>query len=136
MDSWASDKFYSHFPSYSEQRTHREALARSRQLEYQAYLNNTANKSVQTKHKTHKRLPAKTKISKRPKIPTTNYDSIVEQNELDKNYSDEVEVNENNNYDESTQRFLKKLEEMSVPDIFNDDMIKARNEKVAEVTNE
>lgn len=135
MDSWVSDKFYSHFPSYSEQKTHREVLAKSRQLEYQEYLN---DKSPQTKNKSQKRLPTNTKTSKRPKVPTKNYDSIVTQNKLDAddNYSNDDVVKENNNDDESTQRFLRKLEEMNVPDIFNDDMIRARNEKVAEVIHE
>lgn len=133
MDSWVTDGFYSHFPSYSQQPTRREALAKARRLDYQTFLSRVTPRKTKSDGKAPKRHTSndihnnrqKTTMSdtpndKLPKLDTTN--TIDSNNEL--NESTRVE---------HKNRFLDDLEKMELPDIFNEETINERNKKLAEV---
>lgn len=133
MDSWVTDGFYSHFPSYSQQPTRREALAKARQLDYQTFLSRAEPRKAKPDGKGQKRHTTNENSSKRQK-PTTNdtpndklpkLDTISTNNNDGKaNMSSRV-VNKN--------RFLDELEKMDLPDIMNEETINDRNQKLAEV---
>lgn len=134
MDSWASDGFYSHFPSYSQQPTRREALARARQLDYQTFLSRVSPGKSKTDGKAQKRHTTNDGQSKRQKIPTTNRTPNEKLPKLNANA-----VNENNIEGDmqsggvNKDHYLDELEKMDLPDILNEETINERNLKLAEV---
>lgn len=149
MDSWATDGFYSHFPSYSQQPNRREALAKARQLDYQTFLSrisplkNVSN--VKTQKRTTHATDGQSKKSKKPTNSTASTNTNDnERNDMPKldmhavsesNSSTEQAVSSQRSTDRSKERndFVKELEEMDLPDIFNDKQISVRNERFAEV---
>lgn len=142
MDSWVNDSFYSKFPSYSEQANRREALAKARQLEYQTYLSRVSSNSPKTNTKSNKRTSINDKNLKRPKIPTiqnvtVNKPSPLKQKSkiIVQNVS-EIATNDVDDdiRSERTDEFLNQLEQKPVPEIFDEESIRARNEKMAEVS--
>lgn len=143
MDSWVTDGFYSHFPSYSQQPSQRELLAKTRQLEYQTFLSRISPQKNISHAKLHQKRHTESQ-TKKPKEPI-NITLNTKNNELPK--LDIHIVNENNSSQEKTAKggnstnrtkdrnaFVKGLEKMDLPDIFNDERISARNEKLAEVS--
>lgn len=135
MDSWVNDGFYSHFPSYSQRPSRQEELARARQLEYQTFLSRVTPIKSKSNGKAQKRHTPNDNSSKRPKIPTTNDTPNDKLPKLD--ISTVAERNEQ--FDSSSRfqnknRFQDELETMDLPDIFNDQMIRERNQKLAEVS--
>lgn len=130
MDSWASDGFYSHFPSYSQQPSRREALAKARQLEYQTFLDRVTPRQNKSDVKAQKRHTTNESSCKRQKVPTKD-------NKLPKLVTNTVDEH-NESIDmssrcENKNRFLDELENLDLPDIFNDQMMRERNQKLAEV---
>lgn len=148
MDSWATDGFYSHFPSYSQQPNRREALAKARQLDYQTFLSRISPLKNVSNVKTHKRATqlndGQSKKSKKPAnasaSPTTNDRNGVPKLDMhmvsENNSSTEQTVLSGRSTDRSKDRndFVNGLEQMDLPDIFNDKQISVRNEKLAEVS--
>lgn len=133
MDSWVTDGFYSHFPSYSQQPTRREALAKARQLDYQTFLSRVSPQKGKSDGKAQKRHTTNESQSKRQKIPT-NEKRNEKLPKLDTNRTDD----NNGESDMSSRvevknRFLDELENMNLPDIFNEQMINERNQKMKEV---
>lgn len=143
MDSWATDGFYSHFPSYSQQPNRREALAKARQLDYQTFLSRISPLKHVSHVKLQKRHIANDGQTKKLKNPTNISPNTNHNNEMPK--LDMHIVNENDSTEQavisghSTNRskerneFVNGLEEMDLPDIFNDERISARNDRNAEV---
>lgn len=139
MDSWATDGFYSHFPSYSQQPNRREALAKARQLDYQTFLSRISPLKNASNTKAHaKRYDGQ---SKRPKKSTNSSPNDNKLPKLDMHI-----VNGNNSTEHATlsgrttnrskerNEYVNGLENMDLPDIFNDERISARNEKMAVVS--
>lgn len=154
MDSWVTDSFYSHFPSYSNQRTQREALAKTRQLEYQTYLSRLSTKNAFSDGKSTKRNTTTNRHHKRQKLPASKQAANeqvlpIEEEKTTKttitatNHEVNANVNDDTDYhpelikqmerDENRTKFLNELEKMNLPDIFNEDVINARNKRIAEV---
>lgn len=133
MDS--SDKFYSGFPSLAGGETRRQALAKERQIEYHTFLQNQSkNKTTPSKTRNGARLKAKENIS--PKIikHTTTQHKSSSDNRSYYGGGDDVDRSDfNRNEVNSRDNFLVRLEKMSVPDIFCDVKIDARNKLVEEV---
>lgn len=150
MDSWATDGFYSHFPSYSQQPNRREALAKARQLDYQTFLSRISPLKNVSSVKTQKRATnANDGQSKKSKKPTnaTASPNTNDRNNMPKldmhivsenNSSTEQTVPSGRSTDRSQERndYVNGLEQMDLPDIFNDKQINVRNEKLAEVSDE
>lgn len=135
---WVTDKFYSHFPSYSSEKQKRDSLAKEKKLEYQAYLSRVASNTPNGKSK---RSTDAEKSAKRLKIPTfsdekTNkhLDTDVKCNKIAQNGKLADEWDDDKWRDESKHKYLDKLEKMNLPEIFDADQIKARNHKMAEVS--
>lgn len=126
-----SDKFYSGFPSYNDQASKRQALAKARQVEYQTFLQNQSKgKSTPAKNK-FVRHTVKEKKSPKP-VKHIN----AHENGTSHGSTAAVDTNstENSSSDlRSREFFLKKLAKMNGPDIFNDVKINARNRQVEEV---
>ncbi|XP_055297512.1 inner centromere protein A [Sitodiplosis mosellana] len=134
MDSWASDGFYSHFPSYSQQPSRREALAKARQLEYQTFLSRVSPRKGKIDGKAQKRHTTNESQCKRPKIPTND---TMQKNELPKLDTKHTADDNNGESDSSSRvevknKFLDELENMDLPDIFNEQSINERNQKSKE----
>lgn len=144
MDPWATDSFYSHFPSHSNQRTQREILAKTRQIEYQTYLSRLADNTA----KTSKRSTSINRLHKRQKLPVQNGAakervSPVKEATATASKPQINTINETDHLpslqqqqmdrDEERNRFLRELEKTKLPYIFNDDAINARNRRIAEV---
>lgn len=135
MDSWVTDGFYSHFPSYSQQPTRQQALAKARQYEYQTFLSRVTPKKTKCNGKAQKRHTTIENHLKRQKTPTKHTSPNDKLPNLDTNAaahngSEEFEMH---NRFENKNRFQDELETMDLPDIFNDQMIRERNQKLAEV---
>lgn len=136
MDSWVTDGFYSHFPSYSQQPTRREALAKARQLDYQTFLSRAAPRNANSDGKGQKRHTTNENNSKRQKA-TTNHTPNDKLPKLDT-----VKMNDNDGDGEANictrvvnkNRFLDELEKMDLPEIMNEATISDRNQKLAEVS--
>lgn len=126
MDSWVTDGFYSHFPSYSQQPTRREALAKARQLEYQTYLSRVTPPKAKSDGKAQKRHTSNDNNSK-----TLNDIPNDKLPKLDANTADDC--NGESSRVEHKNRFLDDLEKMNLPDIFNEERINERNQKFSEV---
>lgn len=104
MDQWVTDKFYSHFPSYSGEKSRRKLLDKDRQDEYNRYLSRLGSAKNAFADEQHS-------MSKRGKeIPTGR--SSKDMSERDMSL-----WNEN----------------MDLPGIFNEEIIKQRNRRVIEV---
>lgn len=135
MDSWVTDGFYSHFPSYSQQPTRREALAKARQLDYQTFLSRISPTKIKIDGKGQKRHTTNDNSSKRQKIPTNDIpnDKLPK---LDTKSIDDVDTNGESDVScrvEVKNRFLDELEKMELPDIINEQTIRKRNQKLKEV---
>lgn len=133
---WVTDKFYSHFPSYSSEKQKRVSLAKEKKLEYQAYLTRVASNTPDGKSK---RSTDAEKSTKRLKIPTfsdekTNkhLESDVKRKQIIQNGTLADEWADKRR-DESKHKYLDKLEKMNLPEIFDADLVEARNHKMAEV---
>lgn len=132
-----TDKFYSHFPSYSEQSTKREALAKARQLEYQTYLSRIASNGQNSNGKSNKRITAHDKHTKRPKLPI-NHDE-KESPKLNGKHVSVAQTEATNGAkaakvrEMTKEKFLDGVENMNLPEIFDEDRINARNRRMAEV---
>lgn len=135
MDSWATDGFYSHFPSYSQQPTRREELAKARQHDYQTFLNRVTPRKNKSDAKFHKRNISIDSHSKKKRIATTNQTPNPELPKSDVNMVSEnaIELDRNNRV-RNRSRFVNELEKMDLPDILNGDTIDERNQKLAEVS--
>lgn len=133
-----SDKFYSGFPSYGEQESKRQALARARQLEYQTFLlNKNKGKPTPTKHRLGRQVNKNAVIQ--PKQIVTRENGVENgHNETLKHIKTEAISSETDHSEENgligRESYAKKLEKMSAPDIFNDFKIDARNRQVEEVS--
>lgn len=133
MDSWATDGFYSHFPSYSQQPTRREELARARQHDYQTFLNNATPRKGKTDGKIGKRNTNLDTQNKKLKVSTSTPNkewpkvdlsaAVENRSELDKKFRLK-----------NTSQFVNELEKMDLPDFLNEDTINERNQKLAEVS--
>lgn len=135
---WVTDKFYSHFPSYSSEEQKRDSLAKEKKLEYQAYLSRVASNTPNGKSK---RSTDSEKSTKRLKIPTVSDaeinkhpESDMKCNKIAQNGTLADEWSDNKKRDESKHKYLDKLEKMNLPEIFDADLIDARNHKMAEVS--
>ena len=138
MDSWVTDGFYSHFPSYSQQPSRREALAKARQLEYQTFLSRVSPGKCKTDGKAQKRHTTNNCHSKRPKIPANDTMRNDKLPKLDTKQTTTTTDDNNGESDLSSRvevknRFLDELENMDLPDIFNEQSINKRNQKLKEV---
>lgn len=133
MDSWVTDGFYSHFPSYSQQPTRREALAKARQLDYQTFLSRAVPQKAKLDGKGQKRHTTNENSNKRQKATTND----TPNDKLPK--LDTVSMNDNDGAVKissrvvNKNRFLDELEKMDLPDIINEETINDRNQKLAEV---
>lgn len=132
---WVTDKFYSHFPSYSSEKQKRDSLAKEKKLEYQAYLSRVA---LNTPNGKSKRSSDAGKSTKRLKIPTfsdemANKHTEMKCNKFAQNGTLPDEWADDKKRDESKHKYLDKLEKMNLPEIFDADLVKARNDKMAEV---
>lgn len=134
---WVTDKFYSHFPSYSSEKQKRDLLAKEKKLEYQAYLKRVA--SITPNGKSKRSIDAEKSIE-RLKIPTFSDEKTNNHLELDVKCN---KISQNGTLtdewadkkrDESKNKYLDKLEKMNVPEIFDADLIEARNQKMADVS--
>lgn len=149
MDSWATDSFYSHFPSYSQQANRREVLAKARQLDYQTFLSRISPLKNVSNVKSQKRATVidgqNRKSKKTPNASTTSSPNTNYKNEMPKLDMHFVSENDSTEHaaiisGRSTNRskdrndFVNGLEEMDLPDIFDDKQISVRNEKLAEVS--
>lgn len=147
MDSWVTDTFYSHFPSYGDQKTQRDILLKSRHLEYQNHLHQLAAIEKLSAVRASKRFSANNNQMKRPKIPDEPIDNaaVIQINErnlqhqndnmsLVRREHDALFV-ESCDRDDSRNRFLNELQNMDLPDMFNDVAIEARNRRTIEVNN-
>lgn len=145
MDSWATDGFYSHFPSYSQQPNQREVLAKARQRDYQAFLNHISPKKIVSHATLQKRHNINDGQQKRSKKPTATSPPQTKRNELPKLDIHIVNANatstepaamtgSSTDTRKARNDFVNELEQMDLPDIFNDERISARNEKMAEVS--
>lgn len=134
---WVTDKFYSHFPSYSSEKQKRDSLAKEKKLEYQAYLSRVASNNPNGKTK---RSTDAEKSTKRFKIPTFSDETTIKHPESDVkcNKTDQngtlADEWTNKRRDESKHKYLDKLEKMNLPEIFDADLVRARNHKMAEVS--
>lgn len=134
MDSWVTDGFYSHFPSYSQQPTRREALAKARQLEYQTFLSRVSPGKGKPDGKAKKRHTTNDCQNKRQKIPTNEKQIVDKLPKIDANTTDDTNgESEMSSRIEVKNRFLDELENMDLPDIFNEQSINERNQKLKEV---
>lgn len=145
MDSWATDSFYAHFPSYSQQKNRREALAKARQIDYQTFLNRISPLKNVSRVKLQKRHIANDGQTKKSIKPTNIAPITNNQNEMpkldmhfvnDENDSTEQVVmsGHSTNRSKDKDEYVNGLEEMDLPDIFNDTRISARNERLAEAS--
>lgn len=137
---WVTDKFYSHFPSYSSEKQKRDSLAKEKKLEYQAYLSRVASNTPNGKTK---RSTDGEKSSKRLKIPTFSDEKTNEDPESDVKCNKKNKTDQNGTLadewtdkkrDENKHKYLDKLEKMNLPEIFDADLVQARNHKMAEVS--
>lgn len=126
-----SDKFYSGFPSYNDQASKRQALAKARQIEYQTFLQNQSK---------GKPTPTKSKLGrhevKEQKSPKQVKHTNAHENGADHGSGEAVDSYsaEDSEADlRSRDFYLKKLAKMSVPEIFSDVKIHARNQQAEEV---
>lgn len=133
MDSWATDGFYSHFPSYSQQPNRREALAKARQQDYRTFLSRL---SPQKGEKSHKRFTVhdehamtKTKTTTMNHIPNDELPKL----DLYTNDDDSSSGSGTSSLTTSRDRFVNELERMNLPDIFNEETVLERNQKLIEV---
>lgn len=129
-----SDKFYSGFPSYGEHESKRNALAKARQLEYQTFLlNKNKGKPTPTKNRHGRQLKQAKQIATRENGVENGYNEKLIKKEA---ISTEMDHNEENTSNGLTvrEKYVKKLEKMSAPDIFNDVRIDARNRQFEEVS--
>lgn len=113
MEQWATDKFYSHFPSYSGEKSKRKLLDKDRQDEYNLYLSrltSAGNASSQIKH-IHAERDGQHSISDR------HNGVLLNRNSKEMSERDVSLWNEN----------------MDLPGILNEEIIKQRNRRVAEV---
>ncbi|XP_031628071.1 uncharacterized protein LOC116343897 [Contarinia nasturtii] len=134
MDQWVTDGFYSHFPSYSQQPTRREALAKARQLDYQTFLSRISPTKIKADGKGQKRHTPNDNNTKRQKIPSNDVpnDKLPK---LDTKSIDDTDTNGESDAScrvEIKNRFLDELEKMDLPDIINEQSIKKRNQKLKE----
>lgn len=134
MDSWVNDSFYSHFPSYSDQ-SRREFLAKARQLEYQNYLLRLADIDDLSSSRASKRDASSGMQSRRLRLPSVD----VNKNLVDHSMSTEVPMAQKKQQDpffiESYERdgLMNEIDTLDLPDIFNENVIKARNKQIAKV---
>lgn len=136
MDS--SDKFYSHFPSYSEQSRKREALAKEQKLDYQAYLKRvTSNKNNRDQlFGKIKKSSTPHDDSRKPKIPR-NQEKTVNDSPISIKKRGAVSQNDTkdgtNERQKNKEQFLNEWEKMNLPEIVDGNAINARNRRIAEV---
>lgn len=119
MDQWVTDKFYSHFPSYSGEKSRRELLDKDRHDEYNLYLSRLASaenaftsRNVATSKREQAERDALRSASKAPS------EVLTKRNSNDLSERDMSLWNEN----------------MDLPGIFNEEIIKQRNRRVVEVS--
>lgn len=110
MEQWVTDKFYSHFPSYSGEKSRRKLLDKDRQDEYNLFLS---------------RLSSADNASKQ--VRTERDEQYVASNR-----SNEVLSKQSSN--ELSKRDVSLWNEnMDLPGVFNEEIIKKRNRRVEEV---
>lgn len=110
-----TDKFYSHFPSYSGEKSKRESLDKDRQDEYNQYLSRLASAgNVSSRNvAANKNVRAERDVQ----LSTRNEDSM-----------------KRNSNDMCERGMPLSKENMDLPGIFNEEIIKLRNHRVAEVS--
>lgn len=110
MEQWVTDKFYSHFPSYSGEKSRRKLLDKDRQDEYNLFLS---------------RLSSADNASKQ--VRTERDEQYVASNRpneiLPKQSSNEMSKRDTSLWSEN----------MDLPGVFNEEIIKQRNRRVEEV---
>lgn len=128
-----SDKFYSGFPSYNDQASKRQALAKARQIEYQTFLQNQSKgKPTPTKSKLGRAAAVKEKKSPK-QVRHTNAHENGADHEPNAEVADSYSAEDSEADMRSRDFYLKKLAKMSVPEIFSDVKIHARNQQAEEV---
>lgn len=121
MDSWATDAFYSHFPSYSGQG--RKTLDKARQDEYNKYLKKLSDLSKIDKLK---------RTSTQKEIHRNVLVESIPQKETRSNHIDS-ESTTVQSITARTEDFLwRDTDNFGLPDILNDEIVKQRNRDIAE----
>lgn len=113
MEQWATDKFYSHFPSYSGEKSKRKLLDKDRQDEYNLYLSRLASAGTESTRSKHVRAERDEPRS----ISDRRNEVLLKRNSNEMSERDTSLWNEN----------------MDLPGIFNEELIKQRNRRVVEV---
>lgn len=121
MDQWVTDKFYSHFPSYSGEKSRRKILDKDRQDEYNLYLSSLA--SMASSGSAFRRQCAKNTQVREENNEPTSIPNRQNERRIRRN-SDQI----------SEQDMSLWNENMDLPGIFNEEMINLRNRRVAEVS--
>lgn len=120
--SWATDAFYSHFPSYSGQG--RKALDKARQEEYNTYL-----KKLTEVSNTEKLKRAATEREFRRNIPLRE---PVPQSGARADHIDSELVTDRSLTSRNDDSLWHESDNFGLPDILNDEIIKRRNRDIAE----
>lgn len=114
-----TDKFYSHFPSYSGEKSRRELLDKDRHDEYNLYLSRLAS--------------AENTFTTRNVAATKNAQAERDEQRSVSKAPSEVLMKRNSN--EMSERDMSLWNEnMDLPGIFNEEIIKQRNRRVVEVS--
>lgn len=117
MDQWVTDKFYSHFPSYSGEKSRRKVLDKDRHDEYNLYLSGLASTDSAIRRQCAKNTQVREERAEQPSISNRQNERQMRRN------SNEISERDSSLWNEN----------MDLPGIFNEEMINLRNRRVAEV---
>lgn len=123
QQSWVTDKFYSHFPSYSDQSLQRVLLSKSRKQDYQNYLSRVA---VGPK-KSFKRGSNVTQKANKVNV-------IDENRQTDDESTDGVSKSKLNREMSSKQKAIHDRKHINLPDILDENKVHERNQRMVEVS--
>lgn len=118
MDQWVTDKFYSHFPSYSGEKSRRKILDKDRQDEYNHYLSTLAPTESALSRHCATNTQFQEERDKQLSIPNRQNERKIRRN------SNEISERDSSLWNEN----------MDLPGIFNEEIINLRNRRVAEVS--
>lgn len=119
-----TDKFYSHFPSYSGEKSRRKILDKDRQDEYNIYLSSLAS------------MASTGSALRRQCVKNTQVREVREEKDEPSSISNrQNEIRIRRNSDQISEQDMSLWNEnMDLPGIFNEEMINLRNRRVAEVS--
>lgn len=133
MDSHEIDKFYSHFPSYSGETSRRKLLDKDRQDEYKHYLSRLAS-AEKASEKFAISRNVRNELSSRQKVTVAERDEPHSVSNREHDILMHRNCQDMNERDMMRAKYLQNLQNMDLPDIFNDEIIKQRNRRIAEVS--